>query len=721
MSTPSVRDQLQVELEEYARQGELQNARKVLELILKLHPNDRAAQAELLRLDAGIRMHAAETKQQRNERKQQQARSNFIKEHQELSAKQLTQWPRKRLRLQLRHLNKHSHQDNMDWSKEEQSELDQAKKRLLAELQRREKLAHALFCTAAILLLLSLVGLLVYTQRNNVVWAAEELQHARQSEIEETLAQKLEKRPSAITRLLAPEYSQQYSEAQQWLQHEHEERLLISSLLEKLSQHPENWSQISTEEHTRLRGMRHKRDPQWEPLRQRWQRLGALRAESLKALRGQALQQVQKPWQASRLTGNIKHDESLLFEEKAQIQNRWERDMRLIAEHQLPERDLNRIERRKSEIDKLLRDITALQPLSEQLQTARNYMVHRAILCQVNGNNYPLNRNLRTMAAALPAQQNIAQLMHSSAQQKSSNLLAATRQTHLEGGPSFTPHMPANLQQIAIMEKIFSCETLNSPCVLIHDSFNNRSWLSKQWPTQKEESLQFTLHESDPQHADDADNSRSINMHAGIHISRIDGRPLLQALQLTRAQFFIHTRLSDTLQQLITFNNEQTPSLAKAYVLQQLFELMRAHAHPSIMGYPFSPLLQEDMKSFAALRTRCGIKLNEECWLNSTAPYQAAEQAFARWFAARIHRNYSVDIAQQLRALQLRVPRYIGFADAAGQAVLFEAQAPEREIWYLSRHKNALSVTPLQKADDIVPFSPIFISAPLATQPQAKP
>ena len=134
---------------------------------------------------------------------------------------------------------------------------------------------------------------------------------------------------------------------------------------------------------------------------------------------------------------------------------------------------------------------------------------------------------------------------------------------------------------------------------------------------------------------------------------------------------------------------------------------MRLHKS-DILGLRFSPLLQEDIKSFRLMLSHSKVKLSVTCWLSRKNEVMAAEALCAQWFAEHADRDYAAEMSARFSRILRTAPRYLGYADADGQPHTLQPPMENAKLWYYSEGKliSTPGGKPLQAPS---PYTPIFV------------
>lgn len=692
----------------YALSGEMRTARRILQMMVQENPDDIEAAAELQRLEAGQPLRCTETQKARQERMNEEALYAIADKINVYSTKKLAA-------LQTKELQK-LHQELKENLRTLANSHTLAppgtnayKKNLERELGRRHKRnLKSRMTIAAIALgtLLTLAGIAwgLYRKAASV---SEQLTNAWQAQDWERTEAILEGADTGIYRMMNPLMNELIAKVTAWQQ----QTISRSNELQYLLQVYEKREAISTlslEERAQfLRQIRALPNYHAKGLLLRWEELCRPEKEKLDMQRDAFLAEVKAAARFPELTGNIADDTAQLRKARATIQKLIQTFVSAKDAFDLPKDTISRNVAIQSKIDSYLADIEMLNRAEIQMRSARNYQQHFAALAELTPTQYPPALAAAKAGSKLPSEEEICNVVRAHRYKIPQNMPQEVIHAIVDKGPTFCQAYPANLQQIHLMEDIFTSRTLRQKVFEIFRASGEIHY-TDQYPTVTEKNnVRFTLSELDPERkVSKSPHMEWENAHT-VWIRTLDATPILKAVDLTRDKFW-GANLPDLLGRLTAIHDKDCPALAKAYVYHTLLEVMLLHhKKPDILGLRYSPTLQEDIKSFRQIGVRNKLPLSITCWLSRDEKVQEAEALYAQWFDMHADRNYSAEMSKTLSRILRTRPRYIGYVDAGGQAHIRVKQAEGTSLWYISGGK--LTTTPSGKPlKTPAGYSPIF-------------
>lgn len=696
-------------LRRYVLSGEKEAARSLLQDMLRSNPEDAEAAAELRRLEQGHPLLCTETQKQRKERQLQEALHALARDVEAHNPKILAAKHTEEL-LKLRaDLKEYLH--TISGSKSPAPPGTNAyKKALEHELSRRHKKSVKSRTSIALFLLFVLLGLggTIWALHNRAVSIAEQLESAWIAQEWEKTEALLKATDSGINRLMYPQSGALIAKVRNWQQGCIGRANDLSHQMQ-LYKKRDAISSLSLEERAVfLRRIRALPLYHSQELLARWEELCRPEKEKLDMQRDAIVAEIEAAATAPPLTGDWTQDANLLKKAAANLQ-------RLIATFDsakdafdLPAELISPDQNLLLQLQTYLADIEIQKKADMQLRTARTYEQHFKALSGLTPVQYPPALQMAEAGRSLPTAEDICNEVRAYRFKIPRVIPPEVIQAIVHKGPSFCASYPASLQQLHLMEDIFTGRTLRQKVYEVFRASGEVHYTDAPPTVTEKNSATFTMSELDP--ARKVSRSPRIeweNAHA-VWSRTLDATPILKVTGITRERFFLTANLPDVLARVTTIRDKDCPALAKAYVYHTLLEVMRLHSKkPDILGLRYSPTLQEDIKSFRLVSSRCKLPLSVTCWLSRSAEAMEAESLFARWFDTHADRDYSAEMSRQLSRILRTRPRYIGYVDAAGQPRFREQPAEGSTIWYLSGDKMLPQPygKPLQAP---APYSPLF-------------
>ena len=698
-------------LRRYALSGEERTARHLLQMMTQEYPEDAEAAAEWKRMEAGLPLLCTETQKERRARLCENARRELAEDIEAANTKKLAAMHTEELTRLHRSL-----RDKLRILSSNKTPAptgtNSYKKNLERELARRHKknVKARLGLLLGLLVVLVAVGSAAWILRSRAEGLATRLESAWLTQDWEHAEALLEATDSGINRLMLPQTGELIAKVISW-QHSTIARAGELSHQLHVYEKREAISTLSLEERADfLRRIRALPVYHSKPLLARWDELCRPEREKLDAQRDAIVAEVEAAAASPTLSGNVAQDAALLRQER----NRLERIIRTFDNAReafdLPTELITPSQSLLQQIEIYLADTDALTHAEMLLRNALNYRQHLDALAELAPKQYPPALAAAAAGHALPQEETICNTVRAARFHIPQDIPPEVVKAIVDKGPSFCASYPASMQQLHLMEDMFTARTLRQRVYEVFRAAGDVHY-TDQPPTvvRDKNSVSFTLSELDP--ARRVDRSPRIewgDAHA-VWIRTLDATPILKATGISRERFFLATNLPDALGRLTAIHDKDCPALAKAYAYHTLLEVMRLHnKKPDILGLRFSPTLQEDLKSFRLLSSRCKLPLGVTCWLSRSSEVLEAEALYAQWFDAHADRNYSAEMSRNLTRILRTRPRYLGHVDAHGQPNLRQPAAEGAMLWYLSGGQlvSGPCGKPLKNPS---PYSPIFV------------
>ena len=698
-------------LRRLALSGKRDEAEAFLLRMLKDNPDDREVRAELTRLRTGQSLLCTESKKERKKRVSQEVREAIdeaIRRYGEphilsCSSSDDLHALRKQLKNQLSLL-----KENKTPAPQGTADFCQMLERELS--RRRKKGSRVLFrwLGGCFFVLLAAGGALWLLHRRALSLCDQLEASLRANEWKKT-EQLLQATDTGINRLLAKKVEVLTGMVKRWQQSVPRRAAEFAQKISLYKKH-HAVSSISMEERSELlREIRALPEPFSKKLLADWDELCRPEREVLERQKQETVARLTLPYPQPKLSGNLDEDLpvlrtadkelSALLKDFCNAQTLFDLDSSIIASN----KDI------ADSVAQCLSDAEQLKRAQVLLGTARTYGEHLHSLKGFKPALYAPARQAYTSSRELPATEEEMQAMlrsmrHNIPRHLPDHVLKAI----LHRGPSFGQHAPASVEHLHIMEELFTSASLRQVLYEIV-ALDGRVIYSNEAPKLTEKGgAHLVRSDIDPQYKPGENAQIFLPIAAGMRVRCIDPRPLLKAVRLERATFFLTANLPDLLGRLTCIQDENCPALAKAYTFNTLLKIIHTHPKQKVLGLRFAPTMERDIRSFLELEKSLNYPLTPNCWLSRSTAATAAELAFNEWFRDHARRDYSAEMKRNFEIVLKGRSHYIGFIDINSKPNFKAFYSPKSDtLRYFSKGQLVASPAgePLQSPD---PFSPIF-------------
>ncbi len=692
--------------------GNTSAAEKLLLRMLQENPQHEWAGAELERLRSGKQlrvMEDAETRHRRHCAETLGAITELLRQNPEssLSSQSVEELAELRDRI------KQSLQDAKRLKLQQVPSTTPLLQAIGAELAKRRKrnLKQQMprLAVAALLLALTVGGW--YLCRNRAGAMEQELRTA----VEQTRWEKVNATVKVVDttfyRLINPNMESAIQLANQWMTTTHNRRERIERQLTHIEN---NGIRISTMALTD-RGMIERELASLprelsSPLSKRWQALCATEEQELQQQKAEFMQQLQATLPPPpTYSGETDSDLAIVQQQIDDFNSRlWQFENAPVS-YKLSPQLISPVKERLQQLRQCADEIRAFRMLVAGMKLCRTYSQHRTALQEYTPSVYTPAVTYMYISPFLPPEENVKNALQSAGYKVIDKAKqAAAVQTLLKGGPTFTPAYPATIEQIHLVEDLFTAPSLYRRIYEITCTGGETAYTEKAPKVVTDDNrIYFTRSDLDP--------VLNLNNREGcwedldrISIRTLDAGTLMRSLKLQREDFFLRVNIAQILTQVLNFKHADCPALAQAYVYYTLLSLLDMHSHPQMTGVRYSPTMRRHAAEFTRLAKQLGLKLNYPGgWLGNTPTGNKAEQAFREWFASHRGVDYSNEIKENFGPLVRMGLQYCGYINTEGQAVIFRQLDADTAIWYMTDDgfKSTTFDTAPQNA---APFSPIF-------------
>lgn len=446
------------------------------------------------------------------------------------------------------------------------------------------------------------------------------------------------------------------------------------------------------------------------PLTKRWQALCSVEDRELQRQKAEFVQQLQAPLPPPpTYTGEPDADLAIVQQQIDDFNSRlWQFENAPVS-YKLSPQLISPVKERLQQLRKCADEIRAYRLLAADMKRWRTYGQHRAAIQEYTPSVYtPAVTHMR-IAPFLPPEENVKNALQAAGYKVIDKARqAAAVQTLLKGGPTFTPAYPATIEQIHLVEDLFTAPSLYRRIYEISRTNGETAYTEKSPRVDVGDNrIYFTRSDLDP----------VLNIHNRkvcwedidrVSMRTLDAGTLMRNLKLQKEDFFLRTNIAQLLTKVLNFEHEACPALAQAYVYYTLLSLLDMHQHPQMTGVRYSPTMRRHAAEFTRLARQLGLKLRHPgAWLGNTPAGNKAEQAFRDWFAAHRGADYNAEIKQHFGPLVRVGLQYCGYISTDGKAVLFRQLDTDTPIWYMT--DEGFKSTPCNTApQNASPFSPVF-------------
>lgn len=691
--------------------GKMTEVRELLERMVEERPEDREAADELARLKAGKPLHCTESKKEREQRITEDTREQIDNEVQKLSgAHTLSCMPtaelqsvRKTLQMCLRRL-----KELKAPAPEGTSAL---LRRLEEELKRRRKRGSRTLLywgtgVLGILLLLAGTAWLLHRRADTLV---EQLERVYRAGEWEKTAELLKATDTGINRLMSKKVEPLANRVRSWQQSVPRKAEEYAQRIRLYEKH-HAISAISIEERGEfLRLIRSLPMPFSGKLLADWDELCRPEREVLEQQKRAAVARLSVPYPAPALSGNPEQDIPqlraahkelcALMEDFQNARDTFDLDPAIIAPN----------EKTKESVTQCLADAEGLTRALSLLSTARSYKEHLNALSEFKPQVYETAVRAFACSRQLPDEQEIESQLRSMRHKIPRKYPKLIQNAILNAGPNFGQGSPAGVEQLHLMEELFTTQTLRRPVYEVVGADGRLVYSDDEPSITDKGEAQVKRSELDPQYRPGGENQLLLPFANAMLVRFVDPRAIIKRVQLDRSTFFLKANLPELLGRITRIHDKGCPALAKAYVYNALLEIMRLHGKQQVFGVRFSPTLEKDIRSFRELRDSLKYPLTTGCWMSRTAAADKAEEAYSAWFSQNDDRDYAAEMSHNLNRILNERSRYIGYTDAECRPHYKITPAPkEGTLRYYSAGKLVATPAgaPLQHPD---PLTPLFL------------
>lgn len=692
----------------YALSGEYDRTRRLLEEMVEKYPEDTEAAAELRRLCERRPLLCTESQRERRARLGQASAQALTEDLAKYSAHKLAATPTGKLHQLYRRLQEQLRAMSAG-GVSHPTGTAAYKKMLQQELKRRRnKTARALLLTgAALLVALLLTGGTTWLLHKRAEEQLQQLERALSAQDWERAEYLLSVADSGINRLVYTRTSEITARVRSWQQVSISRAGELATQLQ-IYEKREAISSLSLEERADFLRRIHALPAHFsQNLLTRWVELCRPEQEKLDAQRDAFVAEIEAATAAPTLTGQASADSSLLRRTKSKLQRTISTFENAKVAFDLPEELIHPCQKLLEQTELYLADAEMLSRAEMQLRAAINYGQHLKALDSLTPRLYPPALAATQARQALPTEESICNTVRAVRFNLPQELPDTVVNALTAKGPSFCTGYPASIQQLHLMENLFTARSLRQRVYEVFRASGEQHY-TEQPPTVDtgKNRVSFTLSELDPERRVDRSPVVEWGDAHAVWIRTIDATAILKTTGISRDKFFLTANLPELLGRLTSIREKECPALAKAYAYHTLLEVMRLH-NAEILGLRYSPLLQEDIKSFRLMISRCKQPPIINCWLSRSSEAAEAEALCAQWFAAHTDRDYATEISRNFSRILRTRPHYLGYVDAEGKPHLLQSTSAGEKLWYLSggRLISTPGSAPLQKPSA---YSPVF-------------
>lgn len=358
---------------------------------------------------------------------------------------------------------------------------------------------------------------------------------------------------------------------------------------------------------------------------------------------------------------------------------------------------------------RLLQEVKELQQVLHLLPTAHDYAGYCKLLAGARAEHYAPGIDLLSIREQMPQEDSVRGMMQEHGQNLRPGLLQAARTSLLEGGASFSQDIPATRKQLLLLQELLTNSALHTRLYELTDTAENQRAFAEHLPELRYGRACFERSALDPARQANGKKAEEWHNPRAILSREIDPRPLHTGLGLDNRSGFLSTvNIPNLLTRTFQIEGTRIPALARAYVFHHLVQVNEAAAEPMLTGLRYAPTMRQLIAEFQELQQACGVKLDGNCWLLSDPQHLAAERRFARWFDRNRKVDFTGEIRRNLETLFRITPRFCGYVNEQGEAILFEPARQGQLIWYMGADA-AMTTTPWGEAmQQARPLSPVF-------------
>lgn len=447
-------------------------------------------------------------------------------------------------------------------------------------------------------------------------------------------------------------------------------------------------------------------------LHSRWAELCRKEQNELKQQRLSLLEELMAPlpgWQG--LTGDSEKDIPLLRSRMKTLQQRISIFEDAAGELQLPDSFIAAARQELDDCHQLQYEATAFKHLLQSLPEAWHYDRYRQLLEDFAPVKYQPATDLMTVKQHLPSETNLRTLMQEHGHDLPPGLLQNAQGALMDGQPSFSPAFPAKPEQLHRLRELQTNSALFTKLYELTNTADGLHAYSEELPQLKYGRACFNRSSLDPER--DVEENKAVEWQNPnmVGYRTLDPRSLSKAIGLdNKVPFSSSLNLPKALTQVLQHEQASVPALAKAYVFHHLLQVNALFSPSLLNGLRFAPEMRSVVESFEKLRQECQVELDGNCWLRHTEAHAIAEIKYARWFKKHRKVDFVAELRKNLKPLLRVSPRFCGYINENGEAVLNETVEQNQLIWYLS--DGTMTTTnwgqPLQKP---MKLSPVFTMA----------
>lgn len=695
-------DPVMQKLRQLARAGRRTEAVNYLEEVLRESPNHEAARRELSRHLTGRPFSFEEADYDEI----QSIISSFLTNPQMLTG--MRRPAIKRLRQRVSYLQRaQSHALNAT----EQKTLQQIRRSIGRELQRRRKpLSKAgKAAIAALLVILGITASGIYLWRS-AERAADELARAGKEGFQRNVAKQiLSAHDTGLNRTLNRRVGEEADRLRALIKAASLRAKELDAILSVI----ERGEQTVVNQGVRRRALIERKLQEMGAdagsLKTRWIELCNREKDALSQQRLALAAELMSPLpESERLQHDVHADWNILSARRKILQQRINIFDDASASLQLQRDIIKPVVEEQKQVELLFQEVSALKQMLELLPAAHDYKSYKQYLQKFTPRHYAPGIRMMKVLSQLPDIENLRGKMQEHGQNLPAGLLKAAQHCLLEGGPAFTSAFPASREQLHLLDEILTNSALRTRLYELTNADHEHAYTEK-LPVIRHGRACFERSTLDPEH--DAAISTAMEWCDPQRIMQrvIDPRPLFNELGMqNRSSFVLNANIHKLLTQVLQTEGPEIPVLARAYLFDQLVQINELHEKPILNGLRFAPQMRRTINSFKKVKEKCGIKLDGSCWLRISHVHTAAEREFASWFHRHKTDDFAAEVRQNIGTLLRVAPRFCGYVNEAGEAVLFEKVKEEQLLWYLSGASMTTSGSsePLQKPTLL---SPVFI------------
>jgi len=629
-------------------------------------------------------------------------------------------YSRAQLRRQQRHIDILFKNKNIILQEHIGKQAEEYRHCVIDELQARRQRTRRLLITLCIIASILVIALLVFMRGRKAELLKEQIYQSIYSQNSEDILHSIQQAEQFIYYINNAALHLHVTEAKAWLGHQQEQQKKGHQLLDQLENQSSSIESLREDESRSLAQLFSQTSKPNTALQQRWKRLIKKTENQHSKAKLKLIQQVYAPLpHPICLSGNIDIDERVI---KSDI-NKLKQRIALFDENQkfhgqaqhIVQIAQNRLLRQETE----LHELQKLRKLQEKINLVRDYQSYRKILLNFNAHSYPLACKVNQIWSIIPREEKLDRLLmhHKKAQSYEESL--ATEKSILYGASSFSAAFPANAHMIALMGEIFDARSLNTPLYLAISQKNAKDWLSDE-PIKAPRHGKFIIAISplSPNYKPGEKNKYIVTPDERLKVYHINCLPFLQELQITRADFFDKSNLAVSAEEIIKSSHPDCPTLAKAYILQQVFKVIENYPHNDISGLVYSKTLQKDIFDFKRILKQHHITLNNISWLKREKKYKAAELILKKWYKKLANRDYQREMQTQFLKTLSAKPCYIGYIKLDGKAQFHQNPMKGTTLWFVKKGAKKLHYGKHSELNQAAILSPILINNEACIKPK---